>query len=521
MATSDPMRRGILRYCMILSMLLFVSVACKGEETLPWQKDFPSAKELALREGKPLFVMMTATWCGPCKMLERETLPHQVVRSALDDFIWVQAFEDKEVEQKYQCNGYPTLVFIDPNADKVFSRTVGYQPVGPFLSNVIKARKAGNLKLTSELESLSQKIFVPSYQTIQKLIADDNPKGLKEYLQPASHDILRSSNFALLKVKIPDTLKPEDIVVLGRNAEHDLPPTGLLCLNSGVSEPAAQVRIIAPGYKIEDVEVPFENEEAVASKVVTLKKLGTKDSVRLSGQVFLPNGKPASGAIVRICNLDWVKTDKKGKYQFNKLPEGEFPIRIEYPGGEIQDKIQLVAGKPMKQDIAIQPAATVGIRWTIQLEEGSTKLTGETVQHGEAYFSVKHARFSLSKGFETQSGSDFLIANDVRPYEKFLSTVQREQISNQPAPQFFFWLFDASGYGNGLHLESKKFDEIEEVGDGKSIDPKTYFSFLRGDVLKAGQVYTVYCCRKKRFAKLEIIELSEPFGTNSSGAKRK
>ncbi|MFM7594527.1 MAG: hypothetical protein ACKO85_22255, partial [Isosphaeraceae bacterium] len=33
----------------------------------PWEKDIATARKRALAENKPMMIMMTATWCGPCK----------------------------------------------------------------------------------------------------------------------------------------------------------------------------------------------------------------------------------------------------------------------------------------------------------------------------------------------------------------------------------------------------------------------------------------------------------------------
>src|SRR5262245_59671569 len=62
---------------------------------LAWEKDYPSAITKAKAEKKPLMIMMTATWCGPCKMLEKETLDDPWVRYFLSNFVVVKAYEDK------------------------------------------------------------------------------------------------------------------------------------------------------------------------------------------------------------------------------------------------------------------------------------------------------------------------------------------------------------------------------------------------------------------------------------------
>lgn len=497
-------------FLLVLDLCVGLNHRIAANDDLPWEKDFETAKEKAVAQNKPLFVMMTATWCGPCKMLEKETLPNKKIQDALNDFIWVQAFEDENVESKYQCNGYPTLVFVDASTDKVFSRSTGYQPVNTFLRTAIQARKNGNLPLSDELKRLESKIFEPNQKTIDELIATNDAKGLKQYLLPASEDILRSSNFALLKLNLPEGVKYKNVRVKFGYLDIEPPESGLICIRTPVVQPKNEIRVIAPDCQVLDFNIVFKKDEAVATKVIDVLQLTPKTSARLAGEITFPNGKPAAGAIVRIADAGWVKADQKGRYKFAKLPVGEFDIRVECPGGELQDRITLVSGKPMKQDIVIQPAKTIGIRWAIQTEENNPNFSGEGVRNGEAYFSAKHARFSLEKGWSTISASDFMIRDDMTGFEKILTSEQRQAILEQPDPRFFFWLFDSSGRGNGLHRENLSFDQIDSVNNGDPIDPRQYFQFLRGEPLRVGDVYTVMCCRKKTYAKIEIIDLSSP-----------
>jgi thioredoxin-related protein len=507
-------------FCSTLSILLFLVMdLCVGlnhrlaaKDDLPWEKDFETAKAKAVEQNKPLFVMMTATWCGPCKKLEAETLPNKRIQEALNDFIWVQAFEDKDVESKYQCNGYPTLVFVDANSDKVFSRSVGYQPVNTFLRTAIQARKNGNLSLSDELKELESKIFEPNQKTIDELIAANNAKGLKQYLLPASEDILRSSNFALLKLNLPEGVDYRDVRVKSGYWDVEPPESGLICLRMPVVQTKNEILVTAPDCQRYEFKMAFKKDEAVATKVIDVERLTPKTSARLAGQITFPDGKPADGAIVRILDAGWVKADKNGKYKFAKLPIGQFDIRVECPGGELQDRITLVSGKPMKQDIVIQPAKTIGIRWAIQTEENNPNFSGEGVRNGEAYFSAKNARFSLDQGWSTMSGSDFMIKDDMKGLEKVLTSEQQQAILAQPDPRFFFWLFDGAGHGNGLHRESLPFDQVESVNNGEPVNPRQFFQFLRGEPLRVGDVYTVLCCKKKTYAKIEIIDLSSPSG---------
>jgi thiol-disulfide isomerase/thioredoxin len=123
---------------------------------LPWEKDYQAAMAKAATEKKPVMVMMTATWCGPCKMLEKETLNDPWVKHFLADFIIVKAYEDKQVEAKYPMNGYPTLVFTDSQG-KEMHRTVGFQPTTKFLEQCVTGMKKLALKLPEDLQLLIDK----------------------------------------------------------------------------------------------------------------------------------------------------------------------------------------------------------------------------------------------------------------------------------------------------------------------------------------------------------------------------
>jgi thiol-disulfide isomerase/thioredoxin len=126
---------------------------------LAWEKDYASALKKAGAEKKPIMVMMTATWCGHCKMLEKETLNDPWIRHFLSKFVIVQVFEDKDIEKTYGLNGYPTLVFTDSKG-KEGHRTVGYQGVVPFAGVCAIAFAKLDQKLPEELQRLvDQKVI--------------------------------------------------------------------------------------------------------------------------------------------------------------------------------------------------------------------------------------------------------------------------------------------------------------------------------------------------------------------------
>ena len=169
-----------------------------------------------------------------------------------------------------------------------------------------------------------------------------------------------------------------------------------------------------------------------------------------------------------------------------------------------------MAGQELKEDLALKAVTTVGIRWALQRKEGSRELTGEGVRTGEAYFSVEHSRFLLSRGAEVPqaNGSDFMLMADWQGVRQYIEKEQvaKLEASNGGAP--IFWLFDVGSHPNGLHAEKARFQDIGAVNDGKAYDGKSYFKFLRGETVRQGQVYTVHCARKDCYAKMEIMDVT-------------
>jgi thiol-disulfide isomerase/thioredoxin len=126
---------------------------------LAWEPDYATALKKAEAENRPLLVMMTATWCGPCKMLEQESLNDPWIRHFLAPFVMVQAFEDQDIEKTYGLGGYPTLAFCD-SAGELVHKHIGYVPPSSFAAECVKALEALHAELPAELQLLVEKGIV-------------------------------------------------------------------------------------------------------------------------------------------------------------------------------------------------------------------------------------------------------------------------------------------------------------------------------------------------------------------------
>jgi thiol:disulfide interchange protein len=91
-----------------------------------WAKALAEAK----KQNKPIFLDAYTSWCGPCKMLKRNTFTDPAVGEFFNkNFINVALDMERgdgiAVAEKYQIRAYPTLIITDADQKSV-SLSEGY-----------------------------------------------------------------------------------------------------------------------------------------------------------------------------------------------------------------------------------------------------------------------------------------------------------------------------------------------------------------------------------------------------------
>lgn len=99
-----------------------------------WKEVLKKAKA----EKKIIFLDAYASWCGPCKMLQRNVFTKKDVGEFYNkQFINVKMDMEKgegpALTQVYPLEAYPTLMFIDSNG-KVLKKVIGYRSPEDLLS---------------------------------------------------------------------------------------------------------------------------------------------------------------------------------------------------------------------------------------------------------------------------------------------------------------------------------------------------------------------------------------------------
>lgn len=125
---------------LLISIPLFLFGQKEGTKELVIHfidNDLPAALKQAASENKIVFIDAYTTWCGPCKMMDREVFTDSAVGAFFNtNFINLKLDMEKgegiAMAKKYSVRGYPSFLFIDASGT-LLHRGLGYHPVPAFM----------------------------------------------------------------------------------------------------------------------------------------------------------------------------------------------------------------------------------------------------------------------------------------------------------------------------------------------------------------------------------------------------
>ena len=131
--------------------LVGISFNAQSKDGINFQtKNLEEAKKLAQQENKLIFIDLYTTWCGPCKLMKKNTFPDAELGAFFNkNFISLYIDAEKEgldLVKKFKIVNYPSFLFLDKNGELV-QYDYGYYNAKQFLTvgySVLEKRNLGN-----------------------------------------------------------------------------------------------------------------------------------------------------------------------------------------------------------------------------------------------------------------------------------------------------------------------------------------------------------------------------------------
>jgi thiol-disulfide isomerase/thioredoxin len=178
----------------ILLALLWISIAAQAQGIHFESGNWKEVTEKAKKEKKLIYMDIYTTWCGPCKVMAAQIFPDAVAGKKYNDLfvnykIDAEKGEGIMLTKKYQVEGYPTNLYINPQTEEVVYRVMGATDLGNFLNraDIALLEQKDPMKWADyELKYKKgnrEKAFLLSYLNKAERLNKDNDKALSSYVE--------------------------------------------------------------------------------------------------------------------------------------------------------------------------------------------------------------------------------------------------------------------------------------------------------------------------------------------------
>lgn len=194
-----------MRYFLLIGLICFLIDSAYAEQ--PFRNlDFDAALAAASKENKPIIIDFYATWCGPCKQLDKTTWKDAKVRAWLNEnmiALKIDAEKERALAKRYRVRGYPTIVFLLADGSEI-DRVVGYVDAEQFLAQA-EGALANKKSIARTPETLAKMKDSPSLrmENGDALAARNQFKeALAEYLWCFDQGLEKDAAFAAVRATL-------------------------------------------------------------------------------------------------------------------------------------------------------------------------------------------------------------------------------------------------------------------------------------------------------------------------------
>lgn len=133
------MKKLITLLAAVIALPLFASDFPEGSPK--FGTDYTAALATAKKEHKPIILVFSAAWCGPCQSMKKTVYPSKEVTPLHDKFVWAYLDVDQETNAaptaKYKVEGIPHIQFLSADGKDLGSQ-VGGTSAGDFAGTLEK-----------------------------------------------------------------------------------------------------------------------------------------------------------------------------------------------------------------------------------------------------------------------------------------------------------------------------------------------------------------------------------------------
>jgi thiol-disulfide isomerase/thioredoxin len=155
--------------------LLALLAAASAHAAPVWLTDLDAAKAQGVKENKPVLVDFTGSdWCPPCKALHKAVFESPEFAAAASRYVLIELdfprtktqtpelkAKNREWQQKYAVNSFPTVLLLDAKSGDVFGRVGGFggQTAKEYLAKLAayKNTPEGKAELAKEMKDTADR----------------------------------------------------------------------------------------------------------------------------------------------------------------------------------------------------------------------------------------------------------------------------------------------------------------------------------------------------------------------------